>query len=133
MDPNVRIEISKTIALSKYKVLCKKKNFTFGIKNTLIEAALSNSSYFIQTKHTFLKISTKNALLWYFKLEFEKICCQVFLPAPPNFSNGKVSCKNKQQKIWVQNCLIWMFLDCNFEKFLSYLKSAPLNLSNMSS
>ena len=39
----LRIEVSKTIALSKYKVLCKKKNFTFGIKNTLIEAALSNS------------------------------------------------------------------------------------------
>ena len=44
-----------------------------------------------------------------------------------NFTKKK---KKKNAYIWDQKCLIWIFLDWNLKTILSYLKSAPSNLSN---
>ena len=59
---------------------------------------------------------------------FKKLLPYLML-ALSNFSNWKISCKNKNKQIWKQKCLTWVLSDWNLKKLLSYLKSAPSNLS----
>ena len=67
-----------------------------------------------------------------YKLKFEKKILSYLIPVPPIFSEMQSSVKNKAKKkklqIWDQKCHIWVFLKCNFEKLLSYLKSTIPNL-----
>ena len=45
-----------------------------------------------------------------------------------NFSKRKNSCKIKKSQIRDQKCLVWLFVNCNFEKLFAYFKSTPSNL-----
>ena len=60
------------------------------------------------------------------------------MSAPSNLSNCKILRKKtkipelgtKYALIWNQKCFIWVFLGWNLKMILSYLKSAPLIMSN---
>ena len=68
-----------------------------------------------------------------FGLEFENNIIFSYLKSAPSYlTKCKISMKNKNNKIKGQKCLIWVFLDQNFEKLLPYFKSAPSNLLKMS-
>ena len=62
---------------------------------------------------------------------FEKTLSYLKL-ASSNLPYCKVWCKNKNPLIWDQKCMMCVFLGWNLKILLSYLKSAPLNLSKMS-
>ena len=49
--------------------------------------------------------------------------------APSNLSNCKIFWNNKNVLIWVQKCLILIYLCWNLKMLLSYLKSKASNLS----
>ena len=94
------------------------------------------------------KFDTKNAWFGYFWPKFPylgfcgknfKKAIAIFEISISNLSSCKISRKNKNTWIWDQKCLIWIFLTKNalfgyfwariLKKLLSYLKSAPSNLS----
>ena len=58
LGPNIRLEVSKTIALSKYKTSCKKKNFAFGLFEYFLTA--------ISKTFSVLKTSTLEFTLEFF-------------------------------------------------------------------
>ena len=73
----------------------------------------------------FLSLGLKVPDLIIFGLELEKLFV-IF-----EISTSNLSDLVNFMKTWkCQNCPIWVSLDWNFEKLLSYLKSAPSNLSN---
>ena len=64
-----------------------------------------------------------------FGLEFENNIV-IFEISTLNFSNYEILQRNKNAYIWDHKCLIWVALGWNMKTILSYLKSAPSNLSN---
>ena len=85
------------------------------------------------------KFGTKNALFDYFYARFLKDYCHISNQHPrislyPDFAK-KQKCLYLRSKmsylsIFDRKCLIMVFLSSNFKKLMSYLKSAPSNLSN---
>ena len=78
----------------------------------------------------FFVFSTRNALFQYFLARILKNHCHVLNEHLRISVMAKFWEKTKIAWIWGQKCLIWVFLDWNLKTILSYLKSAPSNLSN---
>ena len=80
---------------------------------------------FVQNKENF-KFGSKNALFGYFKLEFEKTIV-IFDASILEFVKMQSSAQNKKCSSLGSKSLYSGF-GCNFEKLLSYLKSALSHL-----
>ena len=80
-------------------------------------------------KQEFLNLGPKMHYLDILGFNFEKLLSYL-KSVPSNLSNCKVSCKNKNAKMWNQKCLILIFFGWNLKILFSYLKSASSNLCN---
>ena len=86
-----------------------------------------NMQRFIRNK---TKLRPKMPSLRIFKLEFEKTI-DIFEISNHKFDKMQSCFQNKKLQVWDKQCLVWVFLRCNFEKLLSHLKSKLWTLTKM--
>ena len=89
---------------------------------------LNNSCRLSKINQQSLNLGLKLPHLSIFRLIFRKN--NSYLKQPYIFQNAKFHAKLKILKFGTKNGFIWVFLDWNFKKPLSYLKSTPSNLSS---
>ena len=93
---------------------------------------LKSSKWKVLRRNKKSQIWNKNALFEYFRFKFEKanfiyeINALEFIQLPKIEQNNNDNSNNENGYFWGSS----VFLGQNFEKLLSYLKSAPSNLSN---